>query len=753
MAGRALIERPRAPSPPVRDLVAGRREAEVDPWSSGATPFAARPPAPLGTDSARPSACACGAPSATGGPCAGCRRVLAAATGMAHTETSAHTARDVHERQADELGRHLAEPLQRAGAVHAGPLAVEARQLVQQELGVDAVGTTLSESDGVPSAGPTDPAPPLAVARERHIQFAPGQLRPGSGSAAYLMGHELVHVAQQVGGRGPLAQTAGMPAVLAAPPGRAQARETPQVHERFLKALIDAKRNADPQLGRANEIARSLSAEDAEILYNRLTSGSRRDQLVVYFNSDANVAPDAREGLLGALRSRFGSTAGQAAPASPASPASEASAQAGSPGQAPEGSSGLVRWPAAADALHGITPYYALQQVPATTFSPASAPRRGPYRIAAQLRHGAGGAPELLYFVAFRVQPGLVGPTNWEEYAIGPDSIDQFITHLDGYAAAGAGAYMFGPPSRSAVEGARFVDAALGGQPAQAVAAYKRALYEAVTDPGWWITMLTALSGLAGGAGEVPSAPVPRAPFVPRVIEGGGVAVASRPAIVGATALKLEPVPGIAARLQAVPTPAPAPPAPAVPAPALPPVGAAAVAVVASNASQSPTVGTAPTPAAAPAPSPAQNQQRPRPAGEKVADSNIFQDRPERNTRATIDLLYLSNPAVTLHVPAAAIAEVVSNDPFGTQSARLAGQPGGARILPDVDGNVAPLAPLFPKILSARFGEADLRIALRAKERVLPLLTAQAALASQVRDGNFPERVKAVGSVVVEVVP
>jgi hypothetical protein len=68
-----------------------------------------------------------------------------------------------------------------------------------------------------------------------------------------------------------------------------------------------------------------------------------------------------------------------------------------------------------------------------------------------------------------------------------------------------------------------------------------------------------------------------------------------------------------------------------------------------------------------------------------------------------------------------------------------------------INGNVEPLKPNFGSILSTKCGEADLRIALRSVERKLPLLTAQSAMATQVRDPGFPERVKAVGSTIVEV--
>lgn len=128
-------------------------------------------------------------------------------------------------------------------------------------------------------------------------------------------------------------------------------------------------------------------------------------------------------------------------------------------------------------------------------------------------------------------------------------------------------------------------------------------------------------------------------------------------------------------------------------------------------------------------------------------------DRPEKGPaqRARIDATYLSDPNLTLHVPAAAWAEVMANDKFGTQAPRLAGRPGGARVLRDVDGNIAGLD--LSKIVSKYFDENDLRIAMRARERTLPLLTANSKMAAQVVDGNFPARVAALAGVLIEVAP
>jgi hypothetical protein len=138
---------------------------------------------------------------------------------------------------------------------------------------------------------------------------------------------------------------------------------------------------------------------------------------------------------------------------------------------------------------------------------------------------------------------------------------------------------------------------------------------------------------------------------------------------------------------------------------------------------------------------------------EKVADSNVFMDRVEQGAaqRLRIDVGYLANNALTLFVPATARLEATRVDPAKTQAARLAGLPGGARIVNDPDGNVEPLRPNFNRILAGSFDEADLRIALRARERNLPLVTTNSKMTQQLVNPSYPLRVAAVGAVKVEV--
>jgi hypothetical protein len=139
-------------------------------------------------------------------------------------------------------------------------------------------------------------------------------------------------------------------------------------------------------------------------------------------------------------------------------------------------------------------------------------------------------------------------------------------------------------------------------------------------------------------------------------------------------------------------------------------------------------------------------------SGQKVADSNIFMDRVEGGLpqRQRVDCNYLQNPAVSLHVPTVAEEEALAVDPHGTQAKRLAGFPGGAAIIKTADGDIS-IIPDLSKVISKKFGVNDLKIALRASELTLPLATCQANMENQLKDSNFPERVKLLGHVVVEV--
>lgn len=233
---------------------------------------------------------------------------------------------------------------------------------------------------------------------------------------------------------------------------------------------------------------------------------------------------------------------------------------------------------AASDAIHGIELHYNVKALPFVDASikPINA---GPYRVIPYVRRNPDGTSSLLYYSAYRKEPGLIGPTNWDEYAIGPDSIEKFLSNVQGYAAGGAFAYMFGPPAPNAVEGARFVNSIMSGQFGDAAKAYGSSLWESIKDPGWWVQMLTASAGLFKG--PVVSSGPPRLTLIRGGGSPGGVvgrvggspgAVVGRVGgsgypTVGTGALQavqdLAPAQPASPLLRAVPAPAPAPAAPA----------------------------------------------------------------------------------------------------------------------------------------------------------------------------------------------
>jgi RHS repeat-associated protein len=131
-----------------------------------------------------------------------------------------------------------------------------------------------------------------------------------------------------------------------------------------------------------------------------------------------------------------------------------------------------------------------------------------------------------------------------------------------------------------------------------------------------------------------------------------------------------------------------------------------------------------------------------------VADSNIFMDRPGKDPtlRARIDTQYLSDPNVTLYVPAAAVAEVLAS-PSASQAQRLQGYTNGARVIqvPDPDMSSIPVQ----RLESRNFDETDMTVLELARQRQLSVLTANTAMINQV--GSHVERRNIWGNVRINV--
>lgn len=77
--------------------------------------------------------------------------------------------------------------------------------------------------------------------------------------------------------------------------------------------------------------------------------------------------------------------------------------------------------------------------------------------------------------------------------------------------------------------------------------------------------------------------------------------------------------------------------------------------------------------------------------------------------------------------------------PRTDQAPRLNGQPGGATIVHDVNGDIGPanVPPVVVANADKNFNVNDMKIIQRAKERPFPLVTLNTAMFNQVRQPKF----------------
>ena len=171
------------------------------------------------------------------------------------------------------------------------------------------------------------------------------------------------------------------------------------------------------------------------------------------------------------------------------------------------------------DAFSGIKLEYTVKSLPGDvrvqhTF------KRGPYLFALHHKELDDGTKRVSYYIVHRrADTLLVGDHGWNEYVVGPDSIEQFLGNLDMYVGAAAPSYAFGPPAPYQAESGRFIQHVMKGEFGEAVSALGSAWKEAAKDPGWWAS---AASSTAGALGRVPRVPAARAPAPPlRSLPGG----------------------------------------------------------------------------------------------------------------------------------------------------------------------------------------------------------------------------------------
>ena len=603
----------------------------------------------------------------------------------------------------------------------------------------------------------------LAVTRGDDIYFAPDAYEPSTRDGQRLLAHELTHVVQQ---------RAGGVRVQAKPAGRGPAKHwgTPlpglevPAHRDAVRGIHDWEK----------KYATAGSASNKNVFYvgqytlqQICTYDDRGEARVhVYFTSVPGsddytaVGPDS----LGTFVMLYG--AGMIAAKESNTPQLETSTPIIDP----------RKLPMAADAYIGPGHpelFYLAPRLPVSD-EKVQAFHLDYYLMEAHLRHLPDGGKAVLFYVA--LNPSSLFRA---EFVISPRILDAFAKNIGMYENLAVLCYPMEPgtePAAYSVYSQRFVAGVMAGDVERAKQGTD-AWTAAAKDPTWWLQVLMGYASAAtpapsvrapslsivrsgpvatgGGASTAVGGNVVASPITPRISTGGGgwrstvssggqaaaVAVAETapvapPVVVAPPASRPVGVPGF--------NPKPVPVRPRV----KPPSAAAAAAVVGAAAAASPSA------APAPAPAPAEKKEDKKKAGvEKVADSGIFMDRVEEGAvqRTRIDRDVLARADLTLHVPDTAYGEATRMDPHGTQATRLAGAPGGARILRDVDGNIEPLRPNLARIVSNHFGESDLRIALRARERGVPLITTNRRMVAQVRDGNFPERVRALAGVVVEV--
>lgn len=129
------------------------------------------------------------------------------------------------ERQADELGAELGRDLREITSVSPGALSRDVRRMAERRLGVDLAGTTLHADRDADARAERQGA--LATTNGTRVDFGAGLLSTSTDSGRSLLGHELVHVAQQRAHAGAGRAFGFAAPALAAPSRAVQAKPKP----------------------------------------------------------------------------------------------------------------------------------------------------------------------------------------------------------------------------------------------------------------------------------------------------------------------------------------------------------------------------------------------------------------------------------------------------------------------------------------------------------------------------------------------
>jgi len=361
-----------------------------------------------------------------------------------------------------------------------------------------------------------------------HLVFAAGRYAPHTHEGRRLIAHELAHVLQQ-GGASRAAPSGHVGPVQPSARGLLQRQPAPARKARILSAeeivnVYLSRKEAYDLVGRPPKARVCRSKGKAPTAENcpaelepgavvNVISGEPGAGWLQIENTGAfsGFGPKEPVYILGVFAVKLSDEnrpVTRPIKSEPSELAADLLSKAGEP-LPPSTPTPLFDWTIPEDAFKGIVPDFKAKGIPHPGWTDTERLlKHGPYKIINNLRRNEDGTSSILYYVAYRTKPGYLGPTNWNEWVIGPDSIEEFISKVDSYAAGGAAAYMFGPPPPNVVEGERFVKHFMAGELGEAGKAYKDALYESVTDVNWWIQMVTATAGVV----DAMAPPVPRLP-------------------------------------------------------------------------------------------------------------------------------------------------------------------------------------------------------------------------------------------------
>ncbi len=559
--------------------------------------------------------CACGNHTVGGAECESCKK----GKGSKADDTLQRSAKSSG--QVEEVPPVVHEVLNSPGQ----PLAPPTRKFMEPRFGQDfSLVRVHSDAQAAESARSVDA---MAYTVGNHLVLDSQSLPDQSYAREKVLAHELTHVVQQShnSGGGNLTVSNNLPLEAQADDA---ASKIISGHDAHLSSADRGGLMRMPRSMMGSVDPNNMSPDEIE---NEIQEINEYIDSAPLSQDTVDHLTQMRSELVAAQKRLQGPSSPSAAPSKRSLAPDAPPAQAAAP--APTASSTGVPFfglQPADDAFHGIKLYYTVTSVPASSGAVHTF-NRGPYLIALNHLTLPDGSRRISYYVAHRRADAVaMGNEGWNEYVVGPDSIQTFLDNLNHFQAAAALGYMFGPPSPYQAAAGRVGERMMEGDVSGAAGALGESWTEAVQDPSWWagVAMSTAgaVSRVPTTAARPPTPPTlrvlpGRTGRVPmRAGPGGKPVVASQPrttspqapvaqagptvAVEGNTLRQVTP----AAAPQPVPAPAPGPvlvpdPVPGV-GPAVPQPGSIGPAVGGVGAAATSVMGPeeAPGPAAPQAP-------------------------------------------------------------------------------------------------------------------------------------------------------